>query len=80
DQLLFALRAQKRLLPSTVVHQVAADRIDEITAQQGYRVGKKQRKEITDRVHDELLPKAFLVHRDTQVWIDLKNRWMAIDT
>ncbi|AVG43869.1 MULTISPECIES: recombination-associated protein RdgC [Achromobacter] len=80
DQLLFALRAQKRLLPSTVVKQVAADRIDEITEQQGYRVGKKQRKEITDRVHDELLPKAFLVHRDTQVWIDLKNRWMAIDT
>ncbi|MPS81661.1 MAG: recombination-associated protein RdgC [Achromobacter sp.] len=80
DQCLFALRVQKRLLPSSVVKQVAAERLDEIEEKQGYRPGKKQRKEVTDRVHDELLPKAFVVHRDTQVWIDLKNRWMAIDT
>lgn len=80
DQCLFALRVQKRLLPSSVVKQVAAERLDEIEEKQGFRPGKKQRKEVTDRVHDELLPKAFVVHRDTQVWIDLKNRWMAIDT
>ncbi|AXA80602.1 recombination-associated protein RdgC (plasmid) [Achromobacter xylosoxidans] len=79
-QCLFALRVQKRLLPATVVKQVAAVRIDELEERQGFRPGKKMRKEITERVHDELLPKAFIVYRDTQVWVDLKNRWLVIDT
>jgi recombination associated protein RdgC len=80
SQCLFALRVQKRLLPSTVVKQVADVRLEELEEKQGYRPGKKQRKEITDRVHDELLPKAFAIYRDTAVWIDLENRWLGIDT
>ncbi|WP_025139672.1 recombination-associated protein RdgC [Achromobacter sp. DH1f] len=80
SQCLIALRVLKRLLPATVVKQVAGARIDELEERQGYRPGKKARKEITERVHDELLPKAFVIYRDTQVWLDLKNRWLAIDT
>ncbi|MFY3534608.1 recombination-associated protein RdgC [Achromobacter denitrificans] len=78
-QILLTLRAGKKLLPATVVNQVAKARAQEIEEQQGYKPGRKQMKEIKERVIDELLPRAFSVYRDTRVWIDPRNRWLVID-
>lgn len=78
-QLLFALRADKKLLPSTVINQVARARAQDIEEQQGYKPGRKQMKEIKERVTEELLPKAFSVYRDTRVWVDTHNHWLVID-
>lgn len=78
-QMLLSLRAEKKLLPATVVNQVAKARAQEIEEQQGYKPGRKQMKEIKERVTDELLPKAFSIYRDTRVWIDPKNHWLVID-
>jgi recombination associated protein RdgC len=78
-QMLLALRAEKKLLPATVVNQVAKARAQEIEETQGYKPGRKQMKEIKERVTDELLPKAFSIYRDTRVWIDPANHWLAID-
>ena len=78
-KMLLNLRVDKKLLPTTVVNQVAKARAADIEEQQGYKPGRKQMKEIKERVTDELLPKAFSVYRDTRVWIDPVNRWVAID-
>ena len=78
-QMLLNLRVDKKLLPTTVVNQVAKARAADIEEQQGYKPGRKQMKEIKERVTDELLPKAFSVYRYTRVWIDPVNRWVAID-
>ncbi len=78
-QILLSLRAEKKLLPGTVVNQVAKARAQEIEEQQGYKPGRKQMKEIKERVTDELLPRAFSVYRDTRVWIDTQNHWLVID-
>ena len=78
-QILLTLRAEKKLLPGTVVNQVAKARAQEIEEQQGYKPGRKQMKEIKERVTDELLPRAFSVYRDTRVWIDPQNHWLVID-
>jgi len=78
-QMLLTLRADKKLLPSTVINQVAKARALDIEEQQGYKPGRKQMKEIKERVTDELLPKAFSVYRDTRVWIDPVNHWLVID-
>jgi recombination associated protein RdgC len=67
------------LLPATVINQVARARIQEIEEQQGFKPGRKQTKEIKERITDELLPKAFSIYRDTRVWIDQKNHWLVID-
>src|SRR5699024_10478098 len=40
---------------------------------------RKQMKEIKEQVTDELLPKAFSIHRDTLVWLDTRNHWLVID-
>lgn len=78
-QILLSLRAEKKLLPTTVVNQVARARAQEIEEQQGYKPGRKQMKEIKERVTDELLPRAFSIYRDTRVWIDTVNHWLVID-
>ncbi|UDG77028.1 recombination-associated protein RdgC [Achromobacter sp. 77] len=79
-QFLLCLRAERKLLPPSVIAQVAKARAEEIEEQQGYKPGRKQMKEIKERVTDELLPRAFSVYRDTRVWIDPVNRWLVIDT
>src|SRR5690554_5138231 len=78
-QYLITLRADKKLLPATVINQVAKARAQDIEEQQGYKPGRKQMKEIKEQVTDELLPKAFSIYRDTRVWIDTRNRWLVID-
>jgi len=78
-QILLSLRAEKKLLPASVVNQVAKARAQEIEEQQGYKPGRKQMKEIKERVTDELLPRAFSIYHDTRVWIDPVNNWLVID-
>jgi DNA recombination-dependent growth factor C len=80
DQLLIALRIEKKLLPASVVDQFARAKAREIEEHQGYKPGRKQMKEIKEQVTDELLPKAFSSYRDTRVWIDTRNRWLVVDT
>jgi len=78
-QILLSLRAEKKLLPATVINQVARARAQELEEQQGYKPGRKQMKEIKERVTDELLPKAFAIYRDTRVWLDTRNHWLVVD-
>ncbi|MGO3891386.1 MAG: recombination-associated protein RdgC [Paenalcaligenes sp.] len=78
-QMLLCLRSEKKLLPSSVINQVARDKARELEAEQGYKPGRKQMQEIKERVITELMPRAFSVARDTQVWIDPVNRWLCVD-
>jgi len=78
-QWLLTLRADKKLLPATVINQVAKAKAQDIEEQQGFKPGRKQMKDIKEQVTDELLPKAFSVYRDTRVWIDTRNHWLVVD-
>ncbi len=78
-QVLLKLRTEKKLLPSSVINQVARERAAEVAEQQGFRCGRKQMKEIKEQVSDELLPRAFSLQSDTGVWIDTVNGWLVID-
>jgi len=78
-QLLIALRAEKKLLPASVVNQVAKARAAELEEQQGFKPGRKQMKDLKEQVTDELLPKAFSIHRDTLIWIDPESGWLGVD-
>lgn len=79
SQYLIALRSEKKLLPASVVNQVAKARAQEIEEQQGYKPGRKQMREIKEAVTDELLPRAFSLWRDTHIWIDPARQLLVID-
>ena len=78
-QMLLTFRAEKKLLPASVVNQVTKARALEVEEQQGFKVGRKQMRELKEQVTDELLPRAFSIRRDTRVWIDTVNGWLVID-
>lgn len=79
-QMLLRFATEKKLLPSSVINQVAKAKTAEIEEQQGYKPGRKQRKEIKEQVTDELLPRAFAITSSTGVWIDPDHGWLVIDT
>lgn len=79
-QVLLCLRVEKKILPAAVVKLEARMRAAKIEQQQGFKPGRKQMKEITELVTDELLPKAFSKYTDTGVWIDPANGFLVIDS
>ena len=78
-QWLIALAVEQRLLPSSVVNEEVKERAEGIEAQQGYAPGRKQLKELKERVTEELMPRAFTRRRSTFVWIDPQNGWFCVD-
>ena len=78
-QWLLALAVEQRLLPSAVIIEEVRERAEAIEAQQGYAPGRKQLKELRERVTEELMPRAFTRRRSTFVWIDPQNGWLCVD-
>jgi recombination associated protein RdgC len=78
-QMLIMLGTEKKLLPATVINQVAKAKASEIEEQQGFKPGRKQMREIKEQVADELLPRAFSISRNTWTWIDPVNGWLVVD-
>ena len=76
---LLSLCIQKKLLPSSVIKEVAQDRIEDIEEQEGRRVGRKELREIRERVTEELLPRAFSTRRFINAWIDPVGGWLIVD-
>ncbi len=78
-QWLIALCVEQRLLPSSVVNEEVKERAEAQEAQQGYAPGRKQLKELRERVTEELMPRAFTRRRNTFVWIDAQAGWFCVD-
>ncbi|NMG64338.1 recombination-associated protein RdgC [Azoarcus indigens] len=78
-QWLICLQTESKLLPSSVVKQVADERAEEIAEQQGYKLGRKQLKDLREQITQELLPRAFTRRRKVYAWIDPANGWLAVD-
>lgn len=78
-QMLILLGTEKKLLPSSVINQVAKEKAAEMEEQQGFKPGRKQMRELKEQVTDELLPRAFSIKRSTWTWIDPVNGWLVVD-
>ncbi len=79
NNLLIKLRTEQRILPASVVNDEVRSRAEEMEAQQGYAVGRKQLRELKERVIGELIPPAFRKSIYTSAWIDLGNNLLVID-
>lgn len=75
-----ALCAEEKKLPKQVIDRKTRERCAELEDQQGFRPGRRQTKEVRERVVDELLPRAFTLRAMTRVWIDPAEGWLVVDT
>lgn len=78
-QWLLALGVEQKLLPATVIRQTAQERVAGIEAEQGRKVGRKEMRDIVERVTEELMPRAFSQRRTTWAWLDPVHGWLAVD-
>lgn len=79
-QILVALGAAERQLPPAVIKSELKSREKTVAAQQGFPIGKRQRRELKQKVTDELMPKALIKVRTTQAWIDTVGGYLVVNT
>lgn len=79
-QYLLNIREEMKILPSAAINKEVERRIPELEQTQGFAVGRKQKKELKERVRDEMLPKAITRDRFTKVWIDPNGRRLVVDS
>ncbi len=79
-QWLLMLGVNQKLLPGSVITQVARERAAKLAEKQEHPVGRKQMREIRERVIEELMPKALSRRRTLGAWIDPVNSWLVVDT
>ena len=76
---MIALGVEQKLLPGSIIKQVTTERAAELEFQQGYPVGRRQLRELRERVTEELRARAFSRRRVTRAWIDPHNGWFVVD-
>ena len=71
---------QRKLLPASLISKELKIRLKKIEADQGYKAGKKQRKDIETAITVEFFVKAFVVSKYINIWINKENRLVCIDS
>jgi recombination associated protein RdgC len=78
-QHMIALGVEQKLLPGSIIRQVATERAKILEEQQGYPVGRRQMRELKERVTEELRARALSRRSLTRAWIDPVNGWFVVD-
>ncbi|HEX2494292.1 MAG TPA: recombination-associated protein RdgC [Steroidobacter sp.] len=78
-QHLIALGVEQKLLPASIIRQAAAQRAKELEQAQGYPVGRRQMRELKERVTEELRGRALVRRTETRAWLDPVNGWLVVD-
>lgn len=76
---LIALRTEERIMPSSTINREVAERAEKMAAEQGYKPGRKQLRELKERVIEELMPRTLTKQQTTFAWLDLNNGMLAVD-
>ena len=76
---LFCHQHEEKILPASVVNEFVELKCEEIEQHQGYKPGRKQRKEIKEEIITELLPQAFSKKRRQLAWINKASGCLIIE-
>lgn len=76
--LLFTTEQKK--VPADVVKRKLAEKVKEIEDQEARKVGKRQKKELSEEIVNSLLPNAFAKRSQCHVWIDPGTRLLCIES
>ncbi|MHA7878491.1 MAG: recombination-associated protein RdgC [Saccharospirillum sp.] len=79
QRLFITAQMQEKLLPSSVLNEHLAERLEQLETAEGRRPGRKEKEALKEQVRAELLPRAFHKTRRVSAWIDLEQGWLAIN-
>ena len=78
-QMLIAFGVEQKLLPASVVRQMAEERGKELESKLGHKPGRNQMRVLKEQITTELLPRAFAKQRITQAWINPEAGFVLVD-
>ncbi|GAA4496037.1 recombination-associated protein RdgC [Pseudaeromonas paramecii] len=78
-QLLLCAKREDKLLPGPVVKEALQERIDQLEADQGRALKKKEKEALKDEVLMQLLPRAFTRTSQTHLWINAQDNYLVVD-
>jgi recombination associated protein RdgC len=77
---LLTMGREDRLLPSSVVNDELAVRLQKITEKEGRKIGAKERRRLKEDVLTDLLPRAFTRLSKLNAYLAIKSGWLVLDT
>ncbi|MBN8885401.1 MAG: recombination-associated protein RdgC [Rudaea sp.] len=77
---LVTLGGEDKLLPSSVINDELAARLQKIAEKTGRKPGGKERKRLKEEVLTDLLPRAFIRLSKRSAYLDSKEGWFVVDT
>ena len=80
DCVLLTLGAEDKLLPSAVVNEALAQKLDALREREGRNPGGRERKRLKDEVLTDLLPRAFARPSRVNGYLDLELGWLVVDS
>lgn len=80
DCVLLTLGGEDKLLPSAVVNEALAQKLEAVREREGRNPGGRERKRLKDEVLTDLLPRAFARPMRVNGYLDLGLGWLVVDT
>lgn len=80
DALQLALGSQTRLLPSAVINDALAERIEKIKQDEGRSPGGRERRRLKDEIVTDLIPRSFVRQGRLLGFLDLAEGWCVVDS
>ncbi len=77
---LVTVGGEDKLLPSSVVSDELARRVQKIAEEEGRKVGGRERKRLKEDLLNELLPRAFVRSSRMSAYVDKQHGWLVLDT
>lgn len=77
---LMALGGEDKLLPTAVINQHIAEKVEELEKQRGRPVGARERRKLKDDALTELLPRALARPSRLAGYLDIAQGWLVVDT
>lgn len=80
DCVLLTLGGEDKILPSSVVNEALAQKLDALREREGRNPGGRERKRMKDEILTDMLPRAFVRPSRSNAYLDLKRGWLVVDT
>lgn len=75
-----ALGGEDRVIPAAAVNEALRKKVAEVEHAEGRKLGGRARKRLRDELIIDMLPRAFIKPGRANAYIDLKRRFLAVDT
>jgi len=78
--IMITMRKDEKVLPASVVNEILNEKIQEKEAEDNQKVKSKERKAMREDIVIDLLPRSFVVTNRLYAYIDIKGRYIVVDS